>query len=160
MQLEDLRDGQRLDGVVPGDVVSVVAVQPQGADVVKLIYETGDGAIVPRIFTRAEVGKLSLAHESGRPFDTPAPVAVPARRRPGRRQGDHGRPLHQGAGAARGCAWLPGRRAGRGVGSAAGRAVHRVRSASTLEGFDDAKVRTVSENASTLKFTESGFEES
>lgn len=31
--------------------------------------------------------------------------------------------------------------------------------ATTPEGFDDAKVRTVSENAATLKFEQSGFEE-
>ena len=31
--------------------------------------------------------------------------------------------------------------------------------ATAPEGFDDAKVRTVSENAATLKFEESGFEE-
>jgi hypothetical protein len=31
--------------------------------------------------------------------------------------------------------------------------------ATASEGFDDAKVRTVSENASTLKFEQSGFEE-
>jgi hypothetical protein len=32
--------------------------------------------------------------------------------------------------------------------------------ATTTGGFDDAKVRTVSENAATLKFEQSGFEES
>ncbi len=31
--------------------------------------------------------------------------------------------------------------------------------ATTPDGFDDAKVRTVSENAATLKFEQSGFEE-
>lgn len=31
--------------------------------------------------------------------------------------------------------------------------------ATSAEGFDDAKVRTISENAATLNFDESGFEE-
>ena len=31
--------------------------------------------------------------------------------------------------------------------------------ATSPDGFDDAKVRTVSENATTLKFEQSGFEE-
>jgi hypothetical protein len=31
--------------------------------------------------------------------------------------------------------------------------------ATTPDGFDDAKVRTVSENAATLKFEQSGFED-
>jgi superfamily II DNA or RNA helicase len=72
VQLQDLTSGQRLEGVVPGETVSVVAVQSPGPDVVKLIYETSDGAIRPRIFSREEVQKLGLAHEEGRPFDASA----------------------------------------------------------------------------------------
>ena len=72
MELEELTDGIRLTGVVAGQLVSVVAVQPQSSDVVKLFYETTDGQVVPRIFTRAEIERLNIAHRQGRPFDAPA----------------------------------------------------------------------------------------
>ncbi len=71
LRLEDLTDGQRLQGVVPGELVSLVAVQPQGADVVKLFYETAAGVVAQRIFSRADVERLSVANPQGRPFDAP-----------------------------------------------------------------------------------------
>ncbi|MGC9221924.1 MAG: DEAD/DEAH box helicase, partial [Solirubrobacteraceae bacterium] len=69
MRLEDLTDGQRLQGVVPGELVSLVAVQPQGPDVVKLFYETAAGDVAQRIFSRADAERLSVANPEGRPFD-------------------------------------------------------------------------------------------
>jgi superfamily II DNA or RNA helicase len=72
VNLEDLTDGVRLEGVIPGELVSVVAVQRQGPDVIKLFYESTAGAVAQRIFTREEVQKLTVAHKEGRPFDAPA----------------------------------------------------------------------------------------
>ena len=57
------------------------------------------------------------------------PAALPAGRRPRRRQDDHGRPLHQGAAAARRPEAVPDRRARRPGGAVAGRAVLQVRAA-------------------------------
>jgi superfamily II DNA or RNA helicase len=69
---EELTDGVRLSGVVPGELVVVVGAQPQGPDVLKLFYETESGVLAQRIFTRDDVHRLSLAHKRGRPFDAPA----------------------------------------------------------------------------------------
>jgi superfamily II DNA or RNA helicase len=72
LNLEELTDGVRLSGVVPGELVVVVSAQLQGSDVVKLFYETASGDLAQRIFTRDQVEKLTLAHKEGRPFDAHA----------------------------------------------------------------------------------------
>ena len=42
-KLEDLQPGLRLAGVIPGQDVAVMAVQPHGADAIELTYKTGEG---------------------------------------------------------------------------------------------------------------------
>jgi hypothetical protein len=43
-KLEDLQPGLQLAGVIPGQTVSVIAVQLHGSDVVELTYKTAEGA--------------------------------------------------------------------------------------------------------------------
>ena len=42
-KLEDLQPGLRLAGVIPGQNVSVIAVQPHGDDAIELTYKTAEG---------------------------------------------------------------------------------------------------------------------
>ena len=42
-KLEDLQPGLRLAGVIPGQNVSVIAVQPHGDDAIELTYKTAKG---------------------------------------------------------------------------------------------------------------------
>ena len=68
-KLEDLQAGLRLAGVIPGQNVSVVAVQPHGPDAVELTYKTGDGELAQRVLGRDAEDKLAIAHAQARPLD-------------------------------------------------------------------------------------------
>ena len=46
--LEDLQPGLHLAGVIPGQSVSVIAVQPHGADAIELTYKTVAGDLGQR----------------------------------------------------------------------------------------------------------------
>jgi superfamily II DNA or RNA helicase len=70
--LENLKPGLRLAGVIPGQTVSVIAVQPHGSDAVELTYRTSDGGLAQRVLGRDAEAELSLAEAESRPFDAPA----------------------------------------------------------------------------------------
>ena len=71
-KLEDLQPGLRLAGVIPGQTVAVIAVQPHGADTVELTYKTAEGGLGQRVLGRDAEPKLAVAQTEARPLDAPA----------------------------------------------------------------------------------------
>ena len=71
-KLEDLQPGLHLAGVIPGQNVSVIAVQPHGADAVELTYKTADGDLEQRVLGREAEEKLAIGHAEARPLDAVA----------------------------------------------------------------------------------------
>jgi len=70
--LEDLQPGLRLTGVIPGQNVSVIAVQPHGADAVELTYKTAQGGLGQRVLGRDAEAMLAIARAEARPLDAEA----------------------------------------------------------------------------------------
>jgi len=68
-KLEDLQPGLRLAGVIPGQNVSVIAVQPHGPDAVELTYKTLEGDLGQRVLGRNAEEKLVIASAEARPLD-------------------------------------------------------------------------------------------
>jgi superfamily II DNA or RNA helicase len=72
VQLENLKTGLRLAGVIPADVVTVIAVQWHGADALELTYKTTAGALGQQVVFRKDQDQLDVAQSGSRPFDAPA----------------------------------------------------------------------------------------
>jgi len=72
VELESIRRGLRLAGVIPDEAVSVVATDWHGADAVELTYKANNGMVSQRLLYRADEATLSEATQLGRPFDAPA----------------------------------------------------------------------------------------
>lgn len=72
MLLEDIAVGLKLNGVVPGDEVTVVAAQRHGRSAVELTFKRSSGQLDQRIVLRRDEAQLSVAKASGRPFDANA----------------------------------------------------------------------------------------
>jgi superfamily II DNA or RNA helicase len=71
-KLEDLQPGLRLAGVIPGQNVSVIAVQPHGDDAIELTYKTAEGELGQRVLGRDAEAKLAVAQAEARPLDAQA----------------------------------------------------------------------------------------
>lgn len=71
-KLEHLEPGLRLAGVIPGQSVSVVAVQPHGPDAIELTYKTALGELGQRVLGRDAEEKLGIANVEARPLDAVA----------------------------------------------------------------------------------------
>ncbi len=71
-KLEDLQPGLRLAGVIPGQNVSVIAVQPHGDDAIELTYKTAAGELGERVLGRDAEEKLAVAQIEARPLDAEA----------------------------------------------------------------------------------------
>jgi hypothetical protein len=71
-KLEELQPGLRLAGVIPGQNVAVIAVQPHGADAIELTYKTAEGDLGQRVLGRDAEVKLAVTHAEARPLDAPA----------------------------------------------------------------------------------------
>ena len=71
-KLEDLQPGLRLAGVIPGQNVSVIAVQPHGPDAIELTYKTVEGDLGQRVLGRDAEEKLAIASVEARPLDADA----------------------------------------------------------------------------------------
>ena len=71
-KLENLQPGLRLAGVIPGQHVSVIAVQPHGADAIELTYKTADGDLAQRVLGRDAEDGLAVAQARARPLDAVA----------------------------------------------------------------------------------------
>jgi len=71
-RLEDLTAGVRLTGVIPGQNVSVLAVQQHGADALELTYKTAEGDLGQRVLGRDAEEKLVVVSAEARPLDAVA----------------------------------------------------------------------------------------
>src|ERR1035437_4310292 len=71
-KLEDLQPGLRLAGVIPGQNVSVIAVQPHGGDAIELTYKTAGGELGQRVLGRDAEENLTIAQLEARPLDAVA----------------------------------------------------------------------------------------
>lgn len=67
MKLEEITTGLNLTGVVPAQIVSVVALVPHGEGALQLIYRTPDGAMMERLLVRADEPSIAVA-TAERPF--------------------------------------------------------------------------------------------
>ncbi|BBH17198.1 RNA helicase [Nocardioides baekrokdamisoli] len=72
MLLEELKPGLRIGGLIPAEVVTVIAAQHHGADAVELTYKTADGTLGQRVVFRKDEGDLSIASSGSRAFDASA----------------------------------------------------------------------------------------
>ena len=70
--LEQLRAGQRILGVIPGKSVTAIAVAAHGADVVELTYRTGEGELGQRVLGRDAEINLEIVPAQARPLDAAA----------------------------------------------------------------------------------------
>ncbi|HWJ49585.1 MAG TPA: helicase-related protein, partial [Solirubrobacteraceae bacterium] len=68
-KLEDLHPGLQLAGVIPGQNVSVIAVQPHGGDAIELTYKTAEGEVDQRVLGRDAERNLAIAKREARPLD-------------------------------------------------------------------------------------------
>ncbi|MFC9456036.1 DEAD/DEAH box helicase [Streptomyces sp. NPDC056983] len=70
--LEELKPGLRIDGLMPAEVVTLIAAQWHGANAVELTYKTAAGGLDQRVVFRKDEDKLSVAHSGSRAFDASA----------------------------------------------------------------------------------------
>lgn len=61
LKLEALKAGAQVVGIEPVGPVTLIAVEPVGADAVTVVYRTGEGAIAERMLFRTDQARLSLA---------------------------------------------------------------------------------------------------
>ncbi|MER5411736.1 helicase-related protein [Streptomyces virginiae] len=73
MLLEELKPGLRIDGVVPAEVVTIIAAQQHGANAVELTYKTAGGILDQRVVFRKDEVRLSIARGGSRAFDAKVP---------------------------------------------------------------------------------------
>jgi hypothetical protein len=45
MILQDIKQGDRLKGVIPNEIVQTVSIQPFGEDAIELVYRKNDGSL-------------------------------------------------------------------------------------------------------------------
>jgi SNF2 family DNA or RNA helicase len=72
LKLEDIRTGTSMSGLVPGQVVRIVQVEPAGEHALTVYYKTSDGKLEDRLLLRTDEAALSLA-VIGRPWAFDAP---------------------------------------------------------------------------------------
>jgi superfamily II DNA or RNA helicase len=72
VRFEELKPGLRLEGLIPAEVITVIAVQWHGADALELTYKTTAGGLGQQVVFRKDEGMLSVAPAGGRAFDAPA----------------------------------------------------------------------------------------
>lgn len=72
MLLEELKPGLRIDGLIPSEVVTVLAAQQHGPDAVELTYKTSAGHLGQQVVFRKDQDALTIAQAGSRAFDAPA----------------------------------------------------------------------------------------
>ncbi|OOK66160.1 helicase domain protein [Mycobacterium kansasii] len=70
--MEELKQGLRVDGLIPADVITVLAAQQHGPDAVELTYKTSAGHLGQQVVFRKDQDKLTIAQSGSRAFDAPA----------------------------------------------------------------------------------------
>ncbi len=72
MLLEELKPGLRIEGLIPAEVIIVIAAQWHGTEALELTYKTNPGALGQQVVFRKDQDKLSIARTGSRPFDANA----------------------------------------------------------------------------------------
>ncbi|MFI0485779.1 DEAD/DEAH box helicase [Actinomadura sp. 9N215] len=72
MRLEELEPGLRIEGLVPAEVLTIIAVQRHGANAIELTYKTTAGSLGQQVVFRADEDKIRIARSGSRAFDAPA----------------------------------------------------------------------------------------
>lgn len=72
MLLEELKMGIRLHGLIPSDVVTVIAAQWHGEDALELTYKTTSGDLGQQVVFRKDEVALTVAPTGSRSFDASA----------------------------------------------------------------------------------------
>lgn len=72
MQLEELKIGLRIKGVLPSEPVTVVAAQRHGPDALEMTYKTAAGSLGQTVIFRKDEASLQVVQSGSRPFDAPA----------------------------------------------------------------------------------------
>ncbi|RFS83116.1 helicase [Actinomadura spongiicola] len=72
MRLEGLKAGLRIEGLVPDEVFTVIAVQWHGTNALELTYKTTAGSLGQRVVFRKDESRLRVARSGSRAFDAPA----------------------------------------------------------------------------------------
>src|SRR5699024_9142982 len=72
LKLEDLAPGQRVHGIISGEWVALLGVQPHSAEAVELTYKTQVGDLGQRVVYGSQENKLHLAAAEGRSFSADA----------------------------------------------------------------------------------------
>lgn len=72
MLLEELKMGIRLHGLIPFDVVTVIAAQWHGGDALELTYKTTSGDLGQQVVFRKDEDALTVAPTGSRTFDASA----------------------------------------------------------------------------------------
>ncbi|POM23754.1 RNA polymerase-associated protein RapA [Actinomadura rubteroloni] len=72
MLLEELKPGLRIEGLIPAEALTIIAVQRHGTDALELTYKTTTGSLGQQVVFRKDESRLRIARSGGRPFDAPA----------------------------------------------------------------------------------------
>ena len=72
MLLEELKPGLRVEGLIPGEVTTVIAAQWHGVDALELTYKTAVGSLGQQVVFRKDEASLSVAQTGSRAFDASA----------------------------------------------------------------------------------------
>lgn len=72
MVLEELKAGVRLQGLIPAETVTVIAVQWHGGHALELTYKTTAGGLGQQVVFRKDEDALSVAQTGNRSFDASA----------------------------------------------------------------------------------------
>lgn len=72
MLLEELKAGLRLHGLIPAEVVTVIAVQWHGGDALELTYKTTAGGLGQQVVFRKDEDALTVAQTGSRSLDASA----------------------------------------------------------------------------------------
>jgi len=71
MELEAITPGSRIEGLVPGEVVTVKTLERRGKDVLSVLYGRASGGFVEELIYRQAAADLTLLESVGRPFTAP-----------------------------------------------------------------------------------------
>ncbi|WP_368862008.1 helicase-related protein [Frankia gtarii] len=72
MLLEELKPGLRVGGLIPAEVITVLAAQWHGSDALELTYKTTAGGLGQQVVFRQDQDTLSVARTGSRAFDANA----------------------------------------------------------------------------------------
>jgi superfamily II DNA or RNA helicase len=72
VRLEELKPALRIAGLIPGEIITVLATQAHGIDALELTYKKTDGSLDQQVVFRKSADSLSVATSGSRAFDANA----------------------------------------------------------------------------------------